>query len=646
MAHDTQNQENEANFYTGRDEQPLHQGGEATPILPPPALHAPLAQERDYLEALRVMEQGQWERAVPMLHALQVRHPSMSDVAELLQEATFRASMESQWAAQVTDRQAFRLPVRVLTPTLVLLFFGILLLSGVIYYGRVERVNALIDQQAALLQQAQAALAGGQHREALDLFEQLLTANPTNLDARKGAQEARRQLQLATDYQVALDHIAAGNYQQALALLINLQTAAPGYRDVDKQIAEVKTGMSAPRVFADAELAFANGLWITAIAHYEQLRRLDNDYEAAVTQEHLAIAYLRAGQQMVALRPSDSMAPAQAQGYLQKALQLQPAVPALKTETQLLSAYQEGERLVKQQSYESAIQTLFPIYETRPTYFGGYVAELLAQAYVGMAERYVADHNLENALVVYERAVQLGLDRGGLMEQRLTAIKLLLAPPPTPTLTPAPVIFAPPPVAPAPMIEATPTVDWRDQYRGWIAFRSLRNGGEAIYIMRADGSEVQPAPPAVTANLTQLYQQQQVTADGSQTVYVKQTADQSGANIFTATTGNDERMVTGFPGTEYDPVWSPDGQWIAFVANHTGNDEIWRMDLQGGQQGQLTFNDWQWDKHPSFSPDGQQLVFYSNRTGLRQIWRMAADGANQQNLSNNTFEEWDPVWIR
>lgn len=645
MAHDAQNQESETNFYIDSNEQPLHQGGEATPVLQPPAQHTPLVQERDYREALRMMEQGQWERAVPMLRALQEQQPGRSEVAELLREATFRASMESQWAAQVTDRPAFRLPVRALTPTFVLLLLGALFLSGVIYYGRIERVNALMDQQTALLQQAQAALAAGQHQEALDLFEQLLAANPTNLEARKGEQAARRQLQLATDYQVALDHMAAGNYQQALALLTELQTAAPGYRDVDQRIAEVKTGMNAPRLFVDAEFAFANGLWITAIAHYEQLRQLDSNYEATVTQAHLATAYLRAGQQMVAVRPSNSMAPAQAQAYLQKAQQLQATDPALPQETQLLAAYREGERLVKQQSYEPAIQTLFPVYETRPTYFGGYVAELLAQAYSGMAERYIATQDLANALVIYERAVQLGLDSGGAIEQRRTAIRLLLTPTPTPTWTPAPVIFVPPPVAPL-VVETTPTVDWRNQYRGWIAFRSTRNGSEASYIMRADGSDVQPAPAVVADNLTQLYQQQQVTADGNQRVYVKQTTDQSGANLFTVTPGNDERMITSFTGTEYDPVWSPDGQWIAFVANHTGNDEIWRMDLHGGRQGQLTFNDWQWDKHPSFSPDGQQLVFYSNRTGVRQLWRMAADGANQQNLSNNTFEEWDPVWIR
>ena len=85
---------------------------------------------------------------------------------------------------------------------------------------------------------------------------------------------------------------------------------------------------------------------------------------------------------------------------------------------------------------------------------------------------------------------------------------------------------------------------------------------------------------------------------------------------------------------------------IAFVSNHTGNDEIWLMDSEGGAHRQLTSNDWQWDKHPSFSPDGTQLTFYSNSSGTRQVWVMNIDGGNQRNISNNDFEDWDPVWIR
>ena len=86
-------------------------------------------------------------------------------------------------------------------------------------------------------------------------------------------------------------------------------------------------------------------------------------------------------------------------------------------------------------------------------------------------------------------------------------------------------------------------------------------------------------------------------------------------------------MLSDFPGHEYDPVWSPDGQWIAFVSNYTGNDEVWIMRVDGTRDlRQLTANAWEWDKHPSWSPDSSQVAFFSNRTGRRQIWTITING--------------------
>ena len=105
-------------------------------------------------------------------------------------------------------------------------------------------------------------------------------------------------------------------------------------------------------------------------------------------------------------------------------------------------------------------------------------------------------------------------------------------------------------------------------------------------------------------------------------------------------------MLTDRGSMEYDPSWSPTGDTIAFVANYTGNDEIWLLPAGGGEARQLTYNNWEWDKHPTWSPDGKEIAFFSNRTGKRQIWVMGADGSAQHNISNNGYEEWDPVWIR
>lgn len=604
-------------------------------------------QDRDYLEALRDMQQGQWERVVPTLRALQERYPDATEINDLLQEATFRANLESNWGDKVKGMQGFTLPIRPLLTAVPILVLGALLVIGVIYYGRVQRVNALSDQQQVILEQAQSALAAAQYREALDLFGTVLAEVPEHVEALKGQNETKRQMQLANDYQLALDRIAAGNYKEAMTLLLALQEQAPGYRDVANRIEEVKVNMGAPQLFADAEFAFGNELWLSAISQYEDLRRLDSAYEAATTQQHLATAYFKAGQQMLAVRPSDSTAPKQAKAYFEKAEQMDLSDGALPAEKKLLESYLTGERLVNQNEYEEGANYLFPIFQQRPDYFGGYVAELLYRAYIGVADRYVQTEDLAEALAAYQRAVDLGLDSNGIAAKRVAELNQLIAPP---TTVPAPVsagVSAPVAAIPTP----APVVTWQEQYRGWIAFRSNRDGGEATYIMRADGSEAQLAPPEVIYNMTQAYQQQQWSPDGVIFVYVKHVSDQASTNIFKVrsdlpSTWDRDIMLTDYVGTEYDPVWSTDGQSIVFVSNHTGNDEIWSMNQDGGNQRQLTYNDWPWDKHPSFSPDGKQIVFYSNRSGNRQIWVMNSDGSNQVNISSNSADEWEPTWIR
>ena len=52
------------------------------------------------------------------------------------------------------------------------------------------------------------------------------------------------------------------------------------------------------------------------------------------------------------------------------------------------------------------------------------------------------------------------------------------------------------------------------------------------------------------------------------------------------------------------PVWSPDGQYIAFMSDRDGNNEIYVMDPDGSNPRNLTHNEAD-DRLPVWSPDGQ-----------------------------------------
>ncbi len=61
-----------------------------------------------------------------------------------------------------------------------------------------------------------------------------------------------------------------------------------------------------------------------------------------------------------------------------------------------------------------------------------------------------------------------------------------------------------------------------------------------------------------------------------------------------------------------NPVWSPDGTWIAFSSNRYGNNEIFVIPSEGGAAKRLTWNSGS-DVPSDWSPDGKTILFSGRR---------------------------------
>jgi TolB protein len=92
----------------------------------------------------------------------------------------------------------------------------------------------------------------------------------------------------------------------------------------------------------------------------------------------------------------------------------------------------------------------------------------------------------------------------------------------------------------------------------------------------------------------------------------------------------------------YLPAWSPDGSKMAFTSNRDGNPEIYVVNRDGSGLRRLT-NHTSIDSTPTWNPAGTQIAWTSDRTGNPQIWFMNADGTGQRKL---TSESWcdRPTW--
>jgi hypothetical protein len=100
------------------------------------------------------------------------------------------------------------------------------------------------------------------------------------------------------------------------------------------------------------------------------------------------------------------------------------------------------------------------------------------------------------------------------------------------------------------------------------------------------------------------------------------------------------RLTSG-SGLQTDVTWSPDGRFIAYAADRTGNFDIWVQSVGGGDPVQVTRSAAQ-DTQPDWSPDGSTLVFRSERDGGGLFLVPALGGVERQLTSFGSYPFWSP----
>ena len=95
---------------------------------------------------------------------------------------------------------------------------------------------------------------------------------------------------------------------------------------------------------------------------------------------------------------------------------------------------------------------------------------------------------------------------------------------------------------------------------------------------------------------------------------------------------------------EHSPAWAPDGDTLAFVTTRDGNAEIYIANVNEDSRPQrLTINESS-DTEPVWSPDGNSIAFVSDLFGETEILVMDPDGTNQRRLTHNDAKDHSPDW--
>lgn len=149
------------------------------------------------------------------------------------------------------------------------------------------------------------------------------------------------------------------------------------------------------------------------------------------------------------------------------------------------------------------------------------------------------------------------------------------------------------------------------------------------------------------------------------TVSATQVAFTYGSDLWVADlNGQNVLRLTSTPAVESDPHFSPDGKWIAFTSNRSGNTAVYVVSAKGGEPRRLTY-------YPSgtatrgWTPDGKQVLYACERetapSTYMRLWTVPVTGgpstlltrqwsfdgsyaADGKQMVIDRMDRWDVEW--
>jgi serine/threonine protein kinase len=172
----------------------------------------------------------------------------------------------------------------------------------------------------------------------------------------------------------------------------------------------------------------------------------------------------------------------------------------------------------------------------------------------------------------------------------------------------------------------------------WIAYSSLRASGGGIYRRRADGSGAEEL--LVPDSSTIIFAPDDWSPDGKTLLYSPNAFTQSQDGIWAVSVDGDRKPRQVLTHGTYATL-SPDGRWLAYSSNESGQTEVY-VEGYGGGQGK-----WQVSPDagqvPHWSADGKELFYFDGNQNLVGVSVGESGGALQFGAPQIFIRQWTVV---
>ncbi|MEJ2420911.1 MAG: S41 family peptidase [Acidobacteriota bacterium] len=186
-------------------------------------------------------------------------------------------------------------------------------------------------------------------------------------------------------------------------------------------------------------------------------------------------------------------------------------------------------------------------------------------------------------------------------------------------------------------------VNCRKEIRG---FDAAPNGKRAVFDARGDIFTV-PAKHGDTRDLTQTSNANEEypawSPDGKWVAYITDRTGEAEVAVRPSDgTGREELLTHRAKGYLYDPVWSPGSSKLAFSdSSHV----LWYVDLKTKKVTRVDANDWRAIRDYSWSPDGRWLAYTKGRpNGMGEIYLYSLAAHKTYRFSTGMTNDGNPVF--